>query len=242
MWIVHQVEDIRSREHARLRSALQDATQALGKLREAQQVAFDSAGAGVDMWGDPITAGGSLHRVHDEEEEARREALRRLNLVPLEMAWRPLEDRLLERVDCWEMDLRPLVHQWAAGEPVTQAVQTVASSILARRTKCDPYMREVRAAVSFVGPLRSPVMRVLSAIEAADEAESEVVPALIAGQMAPAERTMEPTFTRLSSEDIARKLRNTPRPAPAREHQPDTDEQGGFFRSLGRLFDWVRRG
>ena len=230
MRVLQRVEEIRTGEHMRLRQALQRASHSLRILEEETEAAAKGvSSSGVDMWGEPIKS-------DDEPDDQFKPSL--VNVGPLIAVWQPFEAKLLERVDTWEMDLWPLVRRWVMGEPVTQAVQTVASGMLARRTKLEPLLKALRTQVSFVGKARAPVMAVFSAMEACDEAEAEIVPALISGKVEQVERSVEGVTPRvLSSAQVARNLRSNTR-LPRPEVRPANSERSGVFGTLGRMMGW----
>ena len=226
MSILQRVEEIRTGEHMRLRMSLSRAESALFALEEARKNAM-SAPHKVDMFGDP-----------KPDEDIKDRHLTRLNLRPLFDAWTPFEEQLLARVDSWEMDLWPLVRRWGVGEPVGEAVRMVTSNLLARRAKLEPSIDELRRQGNFVGEMRAPLMALFHAIEVCDEAEGDVIPALMTGSRELADRTAGAAPQRVRSSDVTRALRSNPnRSRFEREPEPDS----GLLSSLGRLMGWTKR-
>ncbi|MBX2803910.1 MAG: hypothetical protein KTR31_39910 [Myxococcales bacterium] len=232
MSILRAVESIRASEHMKLRMAL---SRAEGEMRrvEVERAEAMKETRPTDMFGDPIAP----------EKAPPENPLIRLNLRPLFQAWDPFETHLLSRMDEWEMKLWPLVRRWTDGEPVGEHVRAVTNMLQVQRQSLEQHLALVRREVSFVGPLRAPMMALWSALDVSDRAEATIFPGLLSGSLQHADATATRGAPQITGAQFSQILRSRPPTVVDPEEEvEDTEDPKSIIDQIGgRLADWIRR-
>ena len=164
-----------------------------------------------------------------------------VNLLPLRQAWRTVEDLLLAHVDGWETELWPLVRQSATGHPLDSRLPSLARQLAERRKRVDPALRDVQFHASSVRALWPGIAAVVSALQAVDSVEAEILPSLLAGRQEISISDGNAPATGDTSQTIARRLRSqapTIRPGQA----PRIRGRGTSRSWMSWLMGWFRSG
>src|SRR5687768_13994091 len=126
MRIVDRVEQIREGEHERLRQAIYRLDSALRVMAEEEEQELQLRETpSYDLFG---------------ERRSQPEPLppsRRKSIIPLQLAWAPLEGALLSRLDRWEEHLLPLCQQWMDGAPLEEELREHAIAVIDARTRIE---------------------------------------------------------------------------------------------------------
>ena len=218
MRIDDRVEQIRKGEHERLRQAIARIDSALRAMVEEEELANREV-VRFDIFG-------------ERQKETPPPPPRRKSVVPLRLAWSPLEEAILARLDRWEGYLLPVCRRWMAGEPLEEELREHAIALMDGRTRIEGLLREFRNQALFFESTRDLVRSLVTALEASDRAEEdEVLPALLAGIP---EVSATSTPRSASSEEVARNLR-----AKATASRPPESKEPPK-RGLSRWLPWGR--
>ena len=224
MGILARIEEIRSVEHRKLRTALLRVDTVLRELEEKRLEALQAVPK-TDMWGEPIQ-----QQYGARSYTATPPKPTQNHLGELIEAWGPLEAAILARLDDWEQNLWPLVRRWSAGEVPAEDIQQTAADLVTSRDVVDQHLRKVRNLAWFVPDMSTHLHAVYAALELCDRSEQdEVVPALLSGSRELADAAGRSH----TADDVARNLRSRP-PAPERPKRP-APKKG----PLERLMAWI---